>query len=55
MTDLVKEKELTSSDVHKQIEGILKEYDNKETDIPLNHNYWNLLNQYRRLRSLENA
>ena len=49
------ESEVNSTSVHKRIEAILKEYDNKETDIPLNHHYWNLLNQYRRLRSEENV
>ncbi len=44
---------VNSASVHKRIEAILKEYDNKETDIPLNHHYWNLLNQYRRLRNEE--
>ena len=49
------EPEVNSASVHKRIEEILKEYDNKESDIPLTHHYWNLLNQYRRLRSEENA
>ena len=43
----------TSKDILKRIQTILLEYDNKETDIPITHGYWNLLNQYRRLRSLE--
>ena len=28
---------------------ILKEYDNKESNIPLNHEYWDLMNRYRSL------
>ena len=50
---VVKESEVNSTSVHKRIEAILKEYDNKESEIPLNHHYWNLLNQYRRLRNEE--
>lgn len=55
MADPIKEKVETAMDVHRKIEAILKEYDGKESDVPLDHIYWNLLNKYRRLRSLENA
>lgn len=37
-------------EVLKRIQEILKEYDGKESDIPLNHNYWNLVNQYRGMK-----
>lgn len=30
-----------------KIQGILREHDNKESEIGLNHEYWNLLNTYR--------
>ena len=55
VTKPVVDEVVNSTSVHKRIEAILKEFDNKETDIPLNHHYWNLLNQYRRLRSEENV
>ena len=29
---------------------ILKEYDNRESDIPFGHRYWDMLNRYRALR-----
>lgn len=45
----------TSKDILEKIRNILLEHDNKESDIPVTHMYWNLLNQYRRLRSQENA
>lgn len=46
--DVVKEE--TKADVLKRIQTILKEYDNKESDIPVSNkpgNYWSLLNKYR--------
>lgn len=36
--------------VHDKIIEILREYDNKESEIGLTHEYWGLLNQYRGMR-----
>jgi hypothetical protein len=44
------EKQLKMEDFHKQLVAILKEHDNKEGDIPLEHPYWSILNAYRGLR-----
>jgi hypothetical protein len=33
--------------IHGKIEEILKEYDGQESRIPLTHDYWAMLNQYR--------
>lgn len=49
-----KEKELSEAMVvHKKIEEVLKKFKGLESTIPLNHEYWGLLNQYRRLKSEE--
>jgi len=45
--DVVEE---TKAEVLVKIQTILKEYDNKERDIPVSNkpgNYWSLLNKYR--------
>lgn len=53
---VVKEdKPVHSSDILEKIKAILFEHDNKETDIPISHGYWHLLNHYRRLRNQENG
>lgn len=41
------EKAKQKEEIHNKIEAIVKEYGGKETDIPLGHDYWNLVNQYR--------
>lgn len=41
--------EETAEDVLKKIQGHLKEHDGMESNIPLKHEYWGLLNLYRRL------
>ena len=48
MSDLTKELE----DTLKQIKQILLDHENRESDIPITHEYWKLLNKY---RSLKNA
>jgi len=47
----VKEKatEKERIDLHKKVGEILAEYDNKESNIPLNHEYWDLMNRFRAL------
>lgn len=35
---------------HRRIEEILREHDLKESDIPLNHEYWSLVNKYRGMK-----
>lgn len=47
VVDKAKEKE--KGELLAKIGDILKEYDNKESDIPLNHEYWGLLNRHRGL------
>lgn len=42
-----KEKEKEKGEVLAKIGDILKEYDNKESNIPLNHEYWGLVNRFR--------
>ncbi len=37
--------------VHEKLVKILAEYGNKESEIPLNHEYWDLNNQHRALRN----
>jgi hypothetical protein len=44
-----KEREKERGELLTKIGNILKEYDNKESDIPLNHEYWGLLNRHRGL------
>jgi septal ring factor EnvC (AmiA/AmiB activator) len=44
--ELAKEKEET----HDKIVAILRLHDNKESEIPSNHEYWSLLNKYRGMR-----
>lgn len=44
-TQLPAEKE--KAEILKKVGEILAEYDNKESNIPLNHEYWDLMNRYR--------
>jgi hypothetical protein len=41
------EKEQKKAKLLEQCQGILKEYDGLESNIPLQHEYWTLMNQYR--------
>lgn len=36
----------------KQIVNIMKEFDNKEGDIPIQNEYWTLLNLYRGMKNV---
>lgn len=38
-------------ELHNKITAILIKYDYKETEIPLDNEYWSLLNQYRGMRN----
>ena len=41
------EKDVSKSELQRQIGNILAEYDMLESNIPVTHRYWRLSNQYR--------
>jgi len=45
--ELSDEKAKQLEELHTKLAEILKEHDNAEGNIPLNHDYWNLKNQLR--------
>ena len=48
--ELRKKREEERNEVHSKMEAILAEYNNKESDIPLTHDYWGLRNRFLALR-----
>jgi hypothetical protein len=48
-TLVVSPKESEKDKLHKQITEILVKYNMIESDIPVTHDYWELLNKYRHL------
>ena len=47
--------EATSESVRNRMSDILKEYNLHESEIPLNHEYWNLRNRYSDLKAQEDS
>jgi hypothetical protein len=45
-----REDESTKKELGQELMSILQEYGNMESDIPLNHKYWDVLNKFRSSR-----
>jgi len=43
------ERKVMREDLLKQAQDILAKFDNQESNIPVNHGYWDLMNQFRGL------